>query len=141
MEENGAILVEMGYHRIFLGSGKQKKVYGNFYNLKEGDELIGESEDGEKISLNIQKITQEKPMGLEENKYDDEGYLIISDRRMDQIKYGGFNSMYIKAEDPDVQEAEIEEIIKKGEFSYYYIGNLEESARQANSEALVIEIF
>lgn len=136
--EKEAILIEMGYHRIGFDSDA-KKVYGNFYNLKEGDTVVGKSEDGDEISLKIKKITQERPMGLEENR-DDVGYFVVSDRWMDQIEYGNFNTMYLRAEDADTLEIKIEEVLKKGEYDYY-IGNLEESMRQENAEVLVIEIF
>lgn len=136
--ENGAVLIEVGYHRIGFDSNA-KKVYGNFYNLKEGDTVVGESEDGDKISLQIKKVTQERPMGLEENR-DDMGYFVVSDQWMDQTKYGNYNLMYLRAEDVDTLETKLEEVLKKGEYDYY-IGNLEESRRQQNAQVLVIEIF
>ncbi len=136
--ENEAILIEIGYHRIGFDSDA-KKVYGNFYNLKEGDTILGESEDGDKISLQIKKVTQERPMGLEDNR-DDMGYFVVSDQWMDQTKYGNYNLMYLRAEDADTLETKLEEVLKKGEYDYY-IGNLEESRRHQNAQVLVIEIF
>lgn len=133
--EQGAVLVEKGYHYL-----NDKKVSGNFYKIREGDTVTAVSDGGKKLSLNVLKVTQERPMGLQ-NRNQFGVFFLVSDKRMDQIGYQAVD-MRIQAEDPYELEREIgEKIQESGKVRNYNIINIEEEARMENSVVLVMEIF
>jgi putative ABC transport system permease protein len=136
-EENGVILIENGYQYLQTTEGTER-MFGNFYDFKEGDTITGTSGNGEELSLKLLKVTTEKPMGLQDI-YMEEGFFVISDDLMDKIGASEFRRMRIQADDPYALETEIKEAMNhKAECS---VSNLEKDADEENSMVLVIEIL
>lgn len=144
-EKQGAVLIENKYH--YLGN---KKVLGNFYEVREGDTVRAVSDNGKRLSLNVLKVTQECPMGMQ-NQNGSEGFFLVSDKKMDQIGYQTID-MKIQAEEPYELERKINEELEEirigdaileenRDLQNYNIINLAEEARRENSVVLVIEIF
>lgn len=142
INKNEVILIENGYHYI-QEEEKYEKLFGNFYDFKEGDEITLVSESGKEISLSIRKITTERPMGFQ-NHYNDLGFLVLSDDLIEEIGYNLSTGMTIQAEDPDNVEEKLQKRMEEllgDNRDLIVISNLAQSAREENAIVLIIEIF
>lgn len=123
-------------------NGKSKYQSIDIYNCKVGEKinatlLNDRGEEIKKEQLEIAKVTDKKPMGLE-NRHSDTGYLVINDEWIDKNNSCIEKRMqvYIQANDP----YKVEEKLKTN-YGEMQIINYDSSAREENALYLVIAIF
>lgn len=116
---------------------KEKDVFQIKFPLKMSES--GMVEESEECSIEIAKITEKKPMGMDD--YKSEAMLILGEaywEKLETLSYRGY--LYIDAEDPDKVQDEIEKIY--GDYSdSFYVNNIEESKRMMESFYTLLAIF
>jgi len=138
-EKNGAVLMQAKFYYL-----DDTQVFGDYYHIKQGDQIQASSDKGKNLSFKILAVTQDVPMGMQ-NKAPYQDYFIVSDSMMDQLGYVSVD-MKIQAENPDEMEKTLMERLESKKNSYkerfeYSISNAAEAARQENAVVLVIKIF
>jgi len=93
------------------------------------------------FKIDVAKRSEERPMGLE-HTYNQAGYLIVSDKVMDEIKPGRNATIYIDASDPDTLETNIKKIFANNpEVNDYHVYNIKKDADAQKSFILLVSIF
>lgn len=116
-----------------------KMVTGEIYDIKAGESLTLLKDNGEQFPIEIVKITDLKPMGLEKNNYFS-GCLIVSDNLIKDMGLARSGTMYINSSNATKLEEDIENL-EKDIGSFINIINYEAEAKSENAMVLVISIF
>ncbi len=134
--KNKAVLIDQVY--IYMND-KYHDV--RYLNVQEGDKIVGKSYGDEStISLEIGKITKERPIGLSEHT--STAYLIVSDEMMDTLAHDAYSILYVDSKDPDKFVREFENLqAENKQYGELVIQNLNDSVRENNAFILVISIF
>lgn len=133
--KNKGILLDYATELFDMEGKKYYKIF-RVYDYQEGDMV--EFENGnQQINIEIATITDEMPMHLKGNSSG--VYLVVSDEFMDKKKIEvSFCDLYTYVEN----DIELKEYIEKNYSSaYFYIGNMDEEAREERAMSLVISIF
>lgn len=143
--KNKAILINNGREYDVSDDGKGKYKFFDLYEYKVGTILNGTLPDrktnsidnGEKISIEICKITDERPLGLE-YFYSNQGMLVVSDEFIDKNDSQIYDArLNIKSND----SFKLEDEINKEYLNKVYVNNYDESTRAEKSLWIVISIF
>lgn len=112
-------------------SEKQKEV--RRYKYEKGDTIEGEYKN-EKLKIKVGAVSQTKPDGIEKNYYSD-GFLVVDKEQFKNLNFR-FDVMTIQSNNATSLQKEIDNINKNTN-----VYNIEETAKQEKSMALVIKIF
>ena len=115
---------------------KEKTMYAEKYNYKNGDKINVFDEKSERESIiTIGNISHKKPFG----DYYSKTLLIVSDKMFNEILPKNHNiAIYYQSSNPNKLQDEIEEIM--GEENYN-LENIEENARLMNNLFTLVAIF
>lgn len=118
----------------------KKKYMGNLYNLKDHDTLKVTTNTDQKLTLEVMRMN-DSPMGLE-YAYFMEGYLIVSDKIMDEFFETTGSSIYLNTSDTSKMKQNLDTLSKENEdYSDLTYENFEDYINQMNAMVLVISIF
>lgn len=112
-------------------SEKQKEV--RRYKYEKGDTIEGEYKN-EKLKIKVGAVSQTKPDGIEKTYYSD-GFLVVDKGQFKNLNFR-FDVMTIQSNNATSLQKEIDNINKNTN-----VYNIEETAKQEKSMALVIKIF
>lgn len=112
-------------------SEKQKEV--RRYKYEKGDTIEGEYKN-EKLKIKVGAVSQTKPDGIEKTYYSD-GFLVVDKEQFKNLNFR-FDVMTIQSNNATSLQKEIDNINKNTN-----VYNIEETAKQEKSMALVIKIF
>lgn len=112
-------------------SEKQKEV--KRYKYEKGDTIEGEYKN-EKLKIKVGAVSQTKPDGIEKTYYSD-GFLVVDKEQFKNLNFR-FDVMTIQSNNATSLQKEIDNINKNTN-----VYNIEETAKQEKSMALVIKIF
>ena len=112
-------------------SEKQKEV--RRYKYEKGDTIEGEYKN-EKLKIKVGAVSQTKPDGIEKTYYSD-GFLVVDKEQFKNLNFR-FDVMTIQSNNATRLQKEIDNINKNTN-----VYNIEETAKQEKSMALVIKIF
>lgn len=112
-------------------SEKQKEV--RRYKYEKGDTIEGEYKN-EKLKIKVGAVSQTKPDGIEKTYYSD-GFLVVDKGQFKNLNFR-FDVMTIQSNNATRLQKEIDNINKNTN-----VYNIEETAKQEQSMALVIKIF
>lgn len=112
-------------------SEKQKEV--RRYKYEKGDTIEGEYKN-EKLKIKVGAVSQTKPDGIEKTYYSD-GFLVVDKEQFKNLNFR-FDVMTIQSNNATRLQKEIDNINKNTN-----VYNIEETAKQEQSMALVIKIF
>ncbi|MBQ8559506.1 MAG: ABC transporter permease [Tyzzerella sp.] len=131
--------------------GKYSQIEMEQYSMKAGDRIKGQvtldyDEDAQNatadLDIEIAKVTDEVPMGMEE--YRASASLVVGGSYYGKILNSHHHAyIYIDSEDAGKTQEEIEEIFDNMSSydGYYHLNNLEENARMMQSFYTLISIF
>ena len=128
--KNAGILCEE-YQIYDETSEKQKEV--RRYKYEKGDTIEGEYKN-EKLKIKVGAVSQTKPDGIEKTYYSD-GFLVVDKGQFKNLNFR-FDVMTIQSNNATSLQKEIDNINKNTN-----VYNIEETAKQEKSMALVIKIF
>ena len=111
--------------------------YMKIHNLEKGSIITGKFLDEKICNIEIGKVTEEKPFGLE--NYNTYRLLIISDELFDKITTSNLLEIYYKSSNANKLQDDIDEFLK--EDSYYTINNFDENAKIMNNLFILVGIF
>ena len=124
----------------------KKTHVGNLYNVKNNDIITGvtkpfsDSKDEKEFSIEIIR-SNKRPMGLEQF-YSEGGFLIVSDKMLEEnfdIKPG---SIYLKTNDTDSLENYLENLMKENTtYKDLNYNNMDDYRKEMNSMVLIVSIF
>ena len=130
--ENKAILID-----DFKVYDDDKYYYYNTYNLNK-DSVIRGKINGIDFSIPIAVRTKVRPMGLE-GAYSSTGYLIVSDKILNNINYE-YGSLYIDGSNPTKLEENINKYFNNTNYNYY-LYNVDSDAQAQRSVIILMAIF
>lgn len=141
-----AILINSVVNSAYV-NGKNVKVSYDLIDYNVGDKLTGnivndfdEDYEGDNsgmyCELQIAKITDKRPMGLERMNYG--VYLIVSDEYMDKISQREHISLFIVTQNADMLQDEIDKVLGS---EGYYVNNIDANTKSMNSLYTLIAIF
>lgn len=132
--ENKGILID----DFKVYQNDDKYYFYNTYNLDKNDVINGTINDIE-FSIPIAVRTKERPMGLE-GSYSSTGYLIVSDKILNDLNYVYYGSLYIDSSNPTKLEESINKYFNNTNYNYY-IFNVDKEAQAQRSVIILMAIF
>lgn len=139
-ENKGILLDEV----ILYNRDTEKYEMINTYDISKNNTFKGTIRIGENkksFEIEIAKRSKERPMGLE-RIYNESGYLIVSDKVMDEIGFVINSGIYINSSDPDTLETNIKKLMTNyPEVVNYNVYNINKDAEAQRSFILLVSIF